>query len=171
MTKIINHIKNNAILYLIIVLCLVILAIAIFMKAEPKKEILDTKHFKVVTLDEALKLFDDDSPKYLLISTNTCTATIGFSPTLIIAGAKAGITIHYLELNDIDKSNKEVMAKFYEFQRKLDIEYSLKDETKKLGEFIGTTPMNVIIKNKKVAFAYIGAMSQDTTYAVMTRYM
>ncbi len=171
MNKILTHFKNNAIFYLIILLCLVILGIAIFVKGQEKVETLDTKLFNIVSLKEANNLFEDDSPKYLLISTNTCSATIGFAPTLKIAAAKAGISIYYLELNDIDKENKEDLEDFYKFQKKLDYPYNLRGEVKPVGDFIGKTPMSIIIKNKKVVYAYIGSMSEDALTAIISRYM
>ena len=170
MGKILNHFKNNAIIYLILLLCLVILAIAIFVKQQNKVEV-DTSMFNVIPLKEAIGLFDDNDPKYILISTNDCAATEKFVPSLVIAEAKEEVKVYYLELNDIDRNNKEDLEDFFKFQELLDFEYTFRGETKPIGEFIGNTPMNVVIKNKKVVWAYIGSMSTEAARAVLKRYL
>ncbi len=171
MDKIKNHFKNNAIIYLILLLCLVILGIAIFVKGQNKLEEVDTSLFDVISLDKANSLFDDNDPKLLLISTKTCQATVKYQPTLTIAAAKEEIKVYYLELTDINKEDRAVMEKFYKFQEKLDYPYMYRGEEKPIGEFIGSTPMTIIIKNKKVVFAYIGSMSQETIRSFIERYM
>ena len=171
MDKIITHFKNNAIIYLILVLCLIIIGVSLFIKGQDTLKEVDTSLFDIVSLDKANSFFDDNDPKLLLISTKTCQATVKYQPTLTIAAAKENIKVHYLELTDIDKEDRAVMEKFYKFQEKLDYPYKYRGEEKSIGQFIGSTPMTIIIKNKKVVFAYIGSMSQETTMAFIERYM
>lgn len=171
MDKILNHFKNNAIIYLILLLCLAILIIAIFVKEQQEPEEVDTSKFKVVTLKEAIKLFDDKDPKYLLISTHDCQATINFVPSVVIALATEQVDVYYLELTSIDTESEEDLADFAEFQKLLDLDYTFRGETKPVGEFIGNTPMNIIIKDRKVAFAFIGSMTTETTKTLMKRYL
>ena len=45
---------------------------------------------------------------------------------------------------------------------KLDIEYNLKGKVAKFGEFLGSTPMTIIIKNGRMVHGYIGSMDTDT---------
>ena len=170
MNKIINHFKSNAIIYLILLLAIVILCIAVFVKEAQEPEEVDTSSFNVVSLKGAIKFFESDEPHLLVISAKNCQATVKYEPSLSIASAKQQVKVDYLELTDIDKESEEDLNDFFEFQKLLDLDYTFRGETKKLGEFIGNTPMNVIIKNKKVVFAYIGSMATTTVESLMMRY-
>ena len=47
-------------------------------------------------------------------------------------------------------------------QQEKDIEYNLKGKVAKFGEFLGSTPMTIIIKNGRMVHGYIGSMDTDT---------
>ena len=166
MNKLKTHLKNNFAIYAVLLTCLVVLLIAVFYTKEEQLEKVDTSMFKVVTLDETLKMFEEDTPKILVISTSTCSATIGYVPYLQIAQAKYGYNTYYLELDDLDAESKE----FAQFIEKLDIEYNLNGNVQKFGYFIGSTPMTVIIKNKKMVFGYIGSMNTESLKAITSLY-
>ena len=62
MDKIIAHIKNNASIYFVIIGCLIVLSIVLLMsnKDNSKKEEVDTRYFKILSINETLKLFDSN---------------------------------------------------------------------------------------------------------------
>lgn len=166
MEKLKKHFKNNFAIYLVILACLVVLCVALFVTKEPEQPKVDTSMFRVVTVKEALKLFDEDKANLLVISTSDCSATIKYVPSLQIAQAKDSYHTYYLELDDIDPNSKD----FKELLKKLDLEYNLKGKVAKFSEFMGTTPMNIIIKNKKMVHGYIGSMDTDTLHTIISLY-
>ena len=166
MEKIRKHLKNNFAIYIVLVTCTVILGIAISVNSKPKVEKVDTSMFEVVTLDEALELFETDEPKLLVMSVDTCSATKGYVPYLQIAEAKRRYVTYYLDLNSIDTSSEA----FKEFQAKLDMEYTLFDKVDKFSTFMESTPQTIIIKNKKMVYGHIGSMSTDTLVTLTDLY-
>lgn len=161
MNKILNHLKNNLAIYLIILTCLLIIGISLFVtKKTPQEEsIVDTSMFNVISLDETLKRFDEDEITFLVIGYKSCSATASYVPHLQYAQAKYGFQTYYLELDTIDESQ---MDQYNKLKEKLDMEYNFQGTVNKFGEFIGSTPMTVIIKDHKMAFGYIGTINSDT---------
>ena len=166
MKKIKEHLKRNFAIYAVLLTCIVVVCIALFLTREEKKETVDTSMFQVLTLKETLKLFETDEPKLLVISVSECTATIGYVPYLQIAQAKYGYTTYYLELDGLDYYSKD----FQTLLSKLDMEYRFQNKVDKFSAFIGSTPMTVIIKNKKMVHGYIGSMDTDTLYTITKLY-
>lgn len=168
MNKITNHIKNNFAIYAVLLTCLVITLIAIFVTSKPKveKATVDTSMLTVIDVKQANKLFDDISPKLLVISTTDCSVTATYVSSLKIVQAKRGYNTYFLSIDDLDLEDKEVQ----ELLSKLDIEYNLKGKVGKFGDFIGATPMTVIIKNKKMVHGYIGNMSTSSLETITDLY-
>jgi hypothetical protein len=104
--------------------------------------------FEEVTLTEALELFNTNDAKLLVMSVETCTATIDYVPYLQIAQAKGRYTTYYLDLNSIDTTTEE----FKLFQEKLNLEYSFYVNVDKFSAFMSNTPQTVIIKNKEQVY-------------------
>lgn len=163
MNKLKKHLKNNLPIYAVLIACIAILCVAIFVTHEEEVPKVDTSRFEVVTLKEALAMFEDPSPKLLIIGLNTCTATINYVPYLQYAQIENGFKTYYLELDDITSDQIEDYNKLVE---KLDFEYNFMGETDKFGKFIGSTPMTVIIKNKKQVFGYIGSMNTSSLASI-----
>ena len=166
MTKLKEHFKKNFAIYAVLLACIVIICVALFITHEEKKETVDTSMFQVLTLKGTLKLFETDEPKLLVISVSECTATIGYVPSLQIAQAKYGFTTYYLELDDLDYYSDD----FQTLLSKLDMEYRFQNKVDKFSKFIGSTPMTVIIKNKKMVHGYIGSMDTNTLYTITKLY-
>ena len=166
MKKVISHLKNNIAIYMVLLASIVILCVALFVTKDSKVEKVDTSMFRVINVKEALKLFKEDNANLLVISTSTCAATIKYVPSLQIAQAKDSYNTYYLELDDVDYKSKD----FQELLKKLDMEYNFNGKVAKFSEFIGSTPMNVIIKNKKMVHGYIGTMDTDTLHTITSLY-
>ena len=171
MNKVKQNFINNAAIYLVLFVCLVVVLVAFFVTNRGGTELevpkVDTSLFQVVTLDEALELFETDEPKFLVIGLDTCTATINYVPSLQIAEAKFNFKVYYLELSSIDNTQLDSLNQFIQ---KLDIDYKLKDTVDKFGKFIQTTPGTVIIKNKKQVFGYYGSMNITTLETIAGKY-
>lgn len=168
MDKLKTHFTNNAVIYLILFVCIVIVSISLFSTKEPTnpESIVDTKFLEVVTIEEALELFEDKDPKLLIISVNYCSATKEYVDTLKINQSKYNYPTYYLELTDIDTEKKE----FTEFLNKLDMEYNFMGEIDKFNKFVGSTPMTVIIKNRKMVYGYIGNINTTTLKTLTDTY-
>lgn len=171
MDKIKTHFQKNFAIYAVLLVCLVIILITLFATKNnnevEKLEEVDTSMFNVLTLKETLKLFDDNSSKFLVISHKNCSATINYASYLKIAQAKFNYQTYYLELSSIDESQSEDYKKLVE---KLDYEYNYNDTIKQFGQFIGDTPMTIIIKNKKQVWGHIGSMNTTTLETITKQY-
>lgn len=170
MDKVKRHFKTNLPIYLVVFTCIVVLGISFYVTKQNKKEevaTVDTSMFKVLTLEETLKRFDEAEPTVLVIGYKTCSATIHYTPYLQIAQAKYGYDTYYLELDSIDESQKE---KYDELVEKLDMEYNFQGSVEKFGNFIGSTPMTIIIKNHKMVYGYIGSINDDTLGSLAKMY-
>ncbi len=166
-----NHFKNNILIYLVLFVCLVIVLISLFITRDDTGEIetakVDTKYFEVVSLQQALKLFDSVEPVFLVIGYESCSATINYVPYLQIATAKFGFPVYYLELASIDENQTEDLKTFRD---KLNIDYNFQGETGKYGQFIESTPSTVIIKNQKQVFGFYGSMNTTTIETIAKKY-
>lgn len=158
MEKIKNNIKENSALYLVLFAVLVIFFIIIYMnKSQTNVEPLDTKMFNVVTSENVNKLFETNEAKMLIVGAKTCSATKSFIPHLQISLGLEHYTVNYLELTEEDPNSDT----YKNFVSKLDVLYTLDKEEKELKEYMGLTPMIIIIKNKKVVYGSIGQVDQD----------
>lgn len=158
MEKIKKHLKSNFAIYAVLLTCLVIIGVVLAVNANPKVETVDKSMFKVVSLKETLELFESDKPTLLVMSVDTCTATIDYVPYLQIAQAKGSYHTYYLDLNSIDTKSED----FKTLKEKLDLEYDFYGNVDKFSEFIENTPSTVIIKNQKQVYGHIGSINTDT---------
>ena len=115
MSKIKEHFKNNALIYIILFTCAVVLIIAKtatgYDKYEP--ETLDTSNMIVVNVDEAVELFDKETANVLIIGSYDCTATIDYEVYVHIVELSEGFKAYYLELSTLD-TNSESFKKLYD---------------------------------------------------------
>lgn len=167
MPKVINHLKENYPIYLII---LVVVVFIVIIKIVPKdsEQLLDTSMFEVVDIKGALNLFESSHEKasVLVIGRKDCSACINFEPVLKISQAKYHYYTHYLELSDLNKDSEE----YQELIDKLDYEYEFNGNKNEFGQFMGATPMFIILKNGKQVYGYIGTMSENVIKTMVTNY-
>ena len=171
MEKIKNNIKNNLAIYLLIIAVVVIFLIIKFIgNTNPSLEVeLDTSLFNVVNTEKANKLFEDSEPKMLIIGSRKCTATQAFIPIMQISLAKGRYDIHYLEILDEDRKSDS----YKEFVSHLDVPYNGKVEGDKevtVKDFMGATPMILIIKNKKVVYGSAGKVTEEELTSIANTY-
>ena len=169
MNKILEHFKNNILIYLIILACIIILLVVKFIPsdAEPDQPKVDTSMFNVVTIEQTMDLFKDKEPKTILISVHNCSATENYVPTLQLAQAKLGFVSYYLELTDIDTDSEA----FAEFLEELDtFEYNFQGQKGTLKTFLGNTPLTLFIKDNKIVYGYYGSMSESVISTFVKKY-
>jgi len=161
-----NHLKKNAIIYLIALVCIVVVLIIVFHKPQTELETVDTSLFSVVNLNQVKDMFKDEKAKFLLVSKDDNQATVKYAKTLQFssADAKYKYTVYYLEINNLTKDEKEELSKL------LDLESITDSKDKSLEGLLEQIPLNVIIKNKKVEYAYVGPMNLTTLDALVTAY-
>lgn len=170
MEKVLKHFKNNALIYLILLTCLIVILIAVFHKEDEEVKYVDTSVFNTITLDEAIGLFDDDTPKYLLVSSNDCGATVNYVPSLQYVMMEYEYKVHFLSLDKINfKRDKEKLTKLGEL---FNTEYTHDGVTKPLVEFFegSDTPISILIKNKKVVYVFMGTMNVSTLETISKAY-
>lgn len=123
----------------------------------------DVSMMNEVDLAGALKLFDDKDKTYVLyIGRPDCSACVSYLPALQDAQENLGYTTQYLNLNNIDTKSDD----YSKFSKKLSVKYQMtesgKETTKTFGEWIGYTPMTIIIKNGKMVDGEIGSLNYST---------
>lgn len=166
MNKVLEHLKRNFAIYLIIIACLIIACIALFINREPEIEKLNSYLYTSVSIDDVDSLFTDDTPKLLLIGTDTCSATIKYSATLNYEMIRYNYKVYYLNLENVNMNSDE----YKDFIKKLDIDYEQNGVKGKFYDFMGQTPMTVIIKNHKMVYGYIGSMSANALDTITEMY-
>lgn len=166
MNKVLQHLKSNIAIYLIIIVTIIISCIIAFKKPKEPEIEYDTSMFNVVNISEANQLFNSNQDQLLFVGRKTCSACQEFIKSLQIAVARGNFYVSYLDLEDIDTSSKD----YEEFLSKLDYEYTYADVTGPFSKFIGSTPMIIIIKNNKMVFGILGSMSSDTILTIVNQY-
>ena len=166
MNKVITHLKNNFVIYLIIITCLIIAGITLFVNHEPEPEKLDSSLYNKVNIEGIDYLFNDSTPKLLLIGTDSCSATVKYSKTLNFEMIKYNYKVYYLNLEEVDMESDA----YKNFIKKLDFDYEQDGKPGKFYDFMGLTPMTVIIKNGKMVYGYIGTMSSGALDTVTELY-
>lgn len=157
MEKIKNNIQNNAAIYLLIIAVIIIFLIIKFVgNKQTTNDELDTSMFNVVTTENVDKIFNSQKAEILVIGSRECSATKAFEPIMQLSSAKEQYTINYMELLDEEQNSNSYKA----FIEKLDIPYNIDDEEKKLKDYMGATPMIIVIKNKKVVYGMVGSISE-----------
>lgn len=162
-----EHFKNNYIIYLLIIL-IVAITLAIKLVPKNKEELLDTSMFNVIDVKEALQLFNESNnkAKVLLICRLNCSACINSEKTFKFTMLEYKYNINYLELSNLQNDNEETK----QLLEKLDYEYTLNDKKDVFSNFLGVTPMFIIIKNNKMVYGNIGTMDKNQIKQVVTKY-
>ena len=153
--------QKNKIIYIIIVLIVVItLSCLLFNKLQKEEPTIDTSMFNVVTTKDVLRMMNNNETKMIVIGSKTCSATQEFVSSMQISQAKGNYIINYLELKDEDRNS----SSYKEFLTKLEVPFNGVTEDGKehtIKEYMGVTPMILIIKNKKVVYGNVGLMLSD----------
>ena len=169
MNKIINHIKNNILIYLILITCLIVIAVVHFYTKGQVDDpvVVDTQYFNVIDLKETVKLFEDDSPKMLILSVRDCPATEKYVTYVRIVQMKEGFTSYFLDLNTIKGDEEE----FKQLLDKLDeFEYDYNGQKGTLKTFLGNTPLTVFIKDGRIVYGRYGSMNENVLDSFVTKY-
>lgn len=168
MDKIKNNIEHNLPIYLLIIAVVVIFCIITFIgnKNPSKTASFDTSSFNIVTSKDILKFLDEKEARMIVIGSKKCSATEYFVPIMEISQAKGEYTINYLELLDENPNSSE----YKELVNKLDIVINYEGEEKELKEYMGSTPMIIIIKNKKIVYGTVGTISENALNQLASTY-
>lgn len=170
MEKIKKHFQDNALIYLVLITCIIISSIVIYVNRNPvdtEAKKIDKSLFEIVNVDQALDLFNHKGAYYLVMGVDDCSATISYAETLKYEMIKMNFPVYYLDLNSISKDDIDT---YNEFANKLDLEYNFQNEKGTFGDFIGSTPMTAIISNKKQVYGFIGSLNGTTIESLANLY-
>ena len=162
--------QKNKIIYILIALIVVISIVFLtFNKLEKEEEnTIDTSMFNVVTTKDVNRMINNNETKMIIIGSRTCSATQEFISSMQISQAKGSYKINYLELKDEDRNS----SSYKKFLKYLEEPFNGITEDNKehtIKEYMGTTPMILIIKNKKVVYGNVGTMlSEQLTQVAYT---
>lgn len=162
MRKVLKHLKSNAAIYLVLLACLVVLLIVVLHKPQTELKPVDTSMFDVISLDRAIRFFDDNDPKLLVISTDNCQATAAYADALKYSMTTNNYKVYFLSLTTYKPEENE--EKYNKLGELFNTNYQYQKTNLPLIEFVkhGYTPTTVIIKNKKIVYAFIGKMNTST---------
>ena len=153
--------QKNKLIYILIILTVVIfLSCLTFNKLQKEEPTIDTSMFNVVTTKDVLRMMNNNETKMIVIGSKTCSATHEFVSSMQISQAKGSYIINYLELKDENRNS----SSYKEFLTKLEVPFNgIAEDGKEhtIKEYMGTTPMILIIKNKKVVYGNVGLMLSD----------
>lgn len=163
--------QKNKIIYILIALIVVISIVFLtFNKLEKEEENnIDTSMFNVVTTKDVNRMINNNETKMIIIGSRTCSATQEFISSMQISQAKGSYKINYLELKDEDRNS----SSYKKFLKYLEEPFNGITEDNKehtIKEYMGTTPMILIIKNKKVVYGNVGTMLSDQLTQVAYTY-
>ena len=170
MKKVLKHIKNNAIIYLVLITCVIIVLIATLFKPTDELKEVDTSLFKVININQAIKLFDDNSTKFLIIGNNTDQTTESYVEYVRYSMLKHDYKPYFIYQEDIDfKKDADKIEKLGEL---LDINATYNGESKKAIDLIkeDIVPITIIIKNKKPIYVFIGTLNTTTLDTLVQAY-
>lgn len=170
MDKLKNHFKNNAIIYLVLITCIIVASIIIAVNHTPlfeKQTPIDKSLFQNVRVKEALYLFEKEEPAYLVIGSENCSTTRDYAEYLRFETLHKKVDIYYLDLDTIKKDELET---FNQLKEKLNLEYTYKNQKGTFGDFIDNTPMTAIIVNKKQVYGFIGSLNSTTIETLVDLY-
>ena len=168
MKKVLKHLKRNAAIYLVLLVCVVVLLIALLYKPKDSIQEVDTSLFKVVDVNGTIKLFNDNTPKFLVISTALDQATVNYVDHLKYSMLSNNYIVYFLYQDRID-FKKDNIEKLNEY---LDMEVINGEKGKNLIDCLkdATVPITVVIKNKKIVYAYIGTMNTTSLESLIKVY-
>ena len=168
MDKIKNNIENNLPIYLVIIAVIVIFCIITFGNkgTTNPNTTFDISSFNKVTSQDVLDFIDDKETKIIVIGSKNCSATEYFVPTMEISQAKGSYVINYLELLDEDPKSKS----YKELVNKMTVMVTYEGEEKELKDYMGSTPMIFIVKNKKIVYGTVGTMSETVLTQLANTY-
>ncbi|MBQ4031776.1 MAG: hypothetical protein II625_08490 [Bacilli bacterium] len=170
MKKVLKHLKSNAAIYLVLIACIVVLLIALLYKPKEELKEVDVSLFEVVDLDKAIKLYNDNEAKILIISNNLDQTTVSYVGYIKYSMITNGYKPYFLYQEDIDfKKDKDKVEQFGEL---LELNVNNNGTSKPLVEWLkeGTVPITVIIKNKKTIYGFIGTLNTSTLDSLAQAY-
>ena len=163
--------QKNKLIYILIALIVVISIVFLtFNKLEKEEQnTIHTSMFNVVTTKDVNRMINNNETKMIIIGSRTCSATQEFISSMQISQAKGSYKINYLELKDEDRNS----SSYKKFLKYLEEPFNGITEDNKehtIKEYMGTTPMILIIKNKKVVYGNVGTMLSDQLTQVAYTY-
>lgn len=126
----------------------------------------DTSNFNIISTKEAVGLFENSNSQVLVICRSTCSACASFVPTLNSVSKMYKVKINYLDLETMDLDGNDTKK----LKKLLNFEYTYDDKTASFSEFIGLTPMFIILKNKEMVYGYIGTMNLSVVKTILENY-
>lgn len=170
MKKVLKHLKNNAAIYLVLIACIVVVLIAVFYKTKDELKEVDVSLFEVVDLDKAIKLYDDNEAKILIISNNTDQTTVNYVGYVQYSMITNGYKPYFMYQEDINfKKDKDKVEKFNEL---LELNVNYNGKSISLADCLkeDIVPITVIIKNKKTIYGFIGTLNTSTLDSLAQAY-
>ena len=158
--------ENRTILLLALLIIVVVLLLVFRKKYEPEIDPYDLSKVKVITIEEAIPLFDDIEPHVYIIGRNGCTLCETLMPAVNETIDKYHITVYYIDIQKEDKSTPQYSI----FQYLLNYQYEYSGVKGRISEFLNHTPMIIISSNHDTIYGSIGSMTQEAFEIILKEY-
>lgn len=133
----------------------------------------DVSMFNEVSISDILKFLGTKNSEthVLFLGRSSCSACVAFLPSLRSAQSELKITADYLDITKVDTDSSD-FTKFTGYLSKT-ITQSVngQEQTGKISEFYGLTPLVIVIKNGEAVDAIIGAYSKDNLLTFLKKYV
>ena len=161
-----KFIQENRTLLLLIFAILVVVLIIIF-KPKPKKEdIYDLSKVKIITIDDAISLYNDIEPHVYIIGRDTCSASNTLMPAVNEIIDKYNIKVYYIDQTKIDKTSMQYAI----FKKLLNKNYEYDNKKGTMADFLSYTPMIIISSNNDTIYGSVGSMTADVFEVILKEY-
>ena len=161
-----KFIQENRTLLLLILLILVVVGIIIFKKKEDKTPKYDLSKVKVITIDDAISLYNDVEPHIYIIGRESCSACNTFIPAVNEVIERYDAEVYYIDLEAIDRDTPQYTI----FKTLLNYNYEFDNKKGTMDTFIGYTPMVLISSNNETIYGSLGSMSTTTFETILMEY-
>jgi len=131
----------------------------------------DVSMFTAVSLSDAIKLFENKGTQVLFLGRSDCSACKIFAPTLSTVQTSLGFTAYYLDIDTVDISSDDFTTFANLLTAEITEEVNGTEETGKISEFYGLTPLTIVIKNGKAVDAAVGSYSQSDLTTFLKQYL
>lgn len=120
----------------------------------------DVSDFDSLNLSQVLELFSSKDTSILYLGRSSCSACVSFLPTLKKVQNDLGFKTKYLDITTVDTSSNQYLEFMNKLTKKIEVTVNGEATEGKISEYYGYTPMVIVIKDKKVVDAFVGAYSE-----------
>lgn len=133
----------------------------------------DVSMFNEVAVGDILKFLGTSNKQthILYLGRSTCSACVAFLPGLQETQKEMNFTTDYLDITKVDTSSDDFKKFSSLLSKEITQNVNGTNQTGKISEFYGLTPMIVVIKNGEAVDAIVGSYSKENLQKFLKNYL